>query len=257
MKQAVTTICTYTDPDYGQRIIMLIPDPRPRIDKNGQYLGISPLNSDGKLTQLLPVAVLKFIGGYTDKDESTLDASIRELGEEAGAWIAEHASKQPKIAYVMERKSSHSNGTLRLTYVHAHIGTHRTADVIQNIDPGDDCLALAIVNADALLQNNEGFYFAQNAVAEIKIQRQYTPIYYSEWYAYTSETSRRIFDHYNMHAVNDVAYGLNMADLKASEINVYCPKDAEKTASLPSSAFGTTGGSVSDGAICKMVIDHL
>lgn len=236
-------------------------DPRWRVGADGKYQGKPALSGGG--STLLPLSALKFIGGLVDQGETPEDAALRELGEEAGARLAEaiKATGGVTSVYTMTRPLEwQPENDVEITYLHAHIKANSLEELRSMIEPHDDCFGIVIVKADQVIKTDKGYVVAGAVSPQNIIFRQaYVPIPYQDWERDSGkpipQAARDVFDHYNTNGPVNPLVGIDAASLREINVSLYTPKGTDPCAVLDDTKVQQgKGGAVPDGAIFEQLV---
>lgn len=256
-QEAVTTIITFEDADTGKfHALLAVSDPRLRIDKEGAFFGVPALAKDGSFNALPLDKKIGFIGGYVDQGEIPHGAALREIGEECGKAFADLVRNEAVIspAYTMSRTSGQNNMPLTIHYLHADLGKRKFHEIANMIVPGDDVLAVGIIDMDRVARHENG-YGIEGGFTHLAFAKEYCPMDYSSWHEHTSEVSRDIFALYNQHGPANAMVGLDRDSLNKQHISMYTPMDwnhrflCDPAAHAPAVTDGNSGPPCPDGAI--------
>jgi ADP-ribose pyrophosphatase YjhB (NUDIX family) len=276
-RKAVTTIVT-VEMDGKNYVLLNAVDPRWRINPEGKFIGINAngesqafdaFQQNGSPTKL-PLSGLKFIGGFVDKGKTLKQAAHHELKEEAGRRLGNLAAKNLKHVYTLTRPMDRWPGaSVEVTYLHAHLKLSK-AEFSRLAKPGDDSLALMLVEVDKIAKTGTG-YVVTKPSQDIFYRKKYQSIPYRRWMLahwlhergiITSPDSKltpqqiEAFKYYNRHGRSNPFVGIDRESLKAKNISLYKPSGTSSTAQLSPEQIRERGGGlpVPDGAIFTQVV---
>ncbi len=236
--QGVAVILT-VEVDGKNYHLLSVPDPRWRVDMRGMYRQI-PAVENGAAAKL-PILGLKAVGGFLDWGKTPHDMALEEIAQEGGETLSAMVA-QSGLNYIATLKrpmDRHPAQLIDVHYFHAHLKMSR--DMLHRvIEPGDDCLAMALFENNAIARSGEGYFLPDPPLVFHRAGYVRIPHEQDGWWRMTPERKAAL-DFYNEHGPADPLIGVDIDRLKAPNLPILAPEEVLKVSmSVPAPAGGAS-----------------
>jgi len=218
--------------------LLSVPDPRWRVDVRGMYRQI-PALQDG-IAAKLPILGLKAVGGFLDRGKTPYDMALDELKEEGGEMLSAMAAQSGLTHITTLKRSMDRYPAMQIDvhYFHAHLKISRNM-LHRVIEPGDDCLAMALFETGAIARNGDDYSLSDPPL--IFHRANYVHIPYEKDHWRLTPERKAVLDFYNEHGPANPLIGVDVDRLKAPNLPIIAPEEVMKVSmSIPAPTGGVS-----------------